>query len=96
MNGGDGLYNWQYYAKFGFRVIELLSLGFLVSGSLWASNDLLLLYVIVKTPVAPLSLLFILYGLFGTIISEVGARIVNKKADGTKKSLEEASPSISS
>jgi hypothetical protein len=71
------------------RVIELLCIATTITGFLWASSDLLLTSILVGAPVTPLSVLFMLYGFFGTGTIEVVIRLFNRKS---KPFLQEDKP----
>lgn len=76
------------------RVIELVSIAITITGFLWASSDLLLTSILLassdlllpsillNTPVTPLSVLFMLYGFFGTGAIEIVIRVFNRKSKG--------------
>lgn len=67
------------------RVFQLVCLGFMLSGFVWASSDWLLIYVLVSSPVTPLSVLFMAYGSFGILLSELSVRLLSKRWNGEKK-----------
>jgi len=70
---------WKNPAIIGVRAIELISMAFVISGFLWATSDLLLAHILVQAPVAPLSVLFMLYGTMGILVSETIARRLGKR-----------------
>ena len=68
------------------RFIQMLSLSLVVTGFIWASSDLLLVTVLADSPVTPLSVLFMLYGLMGSVFTEAIARWITKSENkGQKK-----------
>ena len=68
------------------RLIQMLSLSLVVTGFIWASSDLLLVTVLADSPVTPLSVLFMLYGLMGSVFTEAIARWITKSENkGQKK-----------
>ena len=76
---------WRTPTIIGARIIELVSMGFLISGLLWALADLMFIYVLVESPVAPLSVLFMLYGTIGTLASEIIARRIGRENNNQAK-----------
>ena len=76
-------------AMLATRLIQLLSIVLVLTGFLWASSDMLLITVLADSPVTPLSVLLMLYGTVGSLVSEVLARLISrsdssaiKKRDG--------------
>ena len=76
---------WRISAIVGTRVIELICIAFTISGFLWATSDLLLIHILVESPVAPLSVLFMLYGTMGTVVSEAIARWLGRRNNQSAK-----------
>ena len=76
---------WKTPAIIGVRAIELISLGFVLSGFLWSTADLMIIHVLAESPVAPLSVLFMLYGTMGTLVSEFIARRLGKETNSVEK-----------
>ena len=66
-------------AVLGLRVVQLLSVAFVIVGFIWSTSDLLLATILVKAPVTPLSVLFMLYGVVGAFSSEAAVRVVRRK-----------------
>ena len=73
------MYDYKKLAIIGLRIVQLLTIASVVTGVIWASSDWLLLYVLVEAPVTPLSVLLIVYGLFGTFICEAPIRLLKKQ-----------------
>lgn len=67
------------------RLIQLSSIALIITGFLWASSDFLLITVLEDSPVTPLSVLFMLYGLVGSVVSEILARWIAKSDSSTEK-----------
>jgi len=67
-----------YYksAVSGLRVIQIISLASIVTGFIWATSDILMTTVLIKAPVTPMSILLMVYGVFGTFLSEISVRIL--------------------
>ena len=63
----------------GLRVVQLLSVALVIVGFIWSTSDLLLATILVKAPVTPLSVLFMLYGFVGAFASEATVRVVRRK-----------------
>jgi len=61
------------------RVVQLLCLCSIITGFIWSSSDFLLVEVLADAPVTPLSILMMLYGLFGWGLSEGIIRVLTKK-----------------
>jgi hypothetical protein len=74
-------------AIFGARLLQILSLCLVITGFLWASSDMLMVTVLADSPVTPLSVLLMLYGSVGFMVSELLARWIAKtdNNDKTKK-----------
>jgi len=62
------------------RIIEILCVAVTITGFLWASSDFLVTSILVGVPVTPLSVLFMLYGFFGTGAIEIVIRLFNRKS----------------
>lgn len=73
------MFDYRKSAIIGLRVVQLLTIASAITGGIWASSDWLLLYVLVETPVTPLSVLLIVYGIVGTIIAEAPIRLLKKQ-----------------
>jgi len=71
--------DYKVQAVIAMRVFQLLCVGLLVSGFVWASSDYLLTTVLVDAPVTPLSVLLMVYGLLGIVCSEVSVRLVRRQ-----------------
>ena len=67
------------------RSIQLLCIGFVVTGFIWSTTDLLMVSVLVSSPVSPLSLLFMLYGTVGSFVTEASARWLARNSDEPQK-----------
>ena len=68
------------------RLIQLLSMGLVITGFIWSSSDLLIATVLVDSPVTPLSVLFMLYGAMGSVLTELIARYITRsEGKGEKK-----------
>ena len=65
-------------AMLATRLIQLLSIVLVLTGFLWASSDMLLITVLADSPVTPLSVLLMLYGFVGSLVSEVLARLISR------------------
>ena len=63
----------------GLRSIQIICIGFTITGILWSTSDLLLATVLVNAPVTPLSVLMMLYGTFGAFLNEVAIRLMKRK-----------------
>lgn len=70
------------------RLIQIASLAFVVLGFVWASSDLLLVTVLANAPVTPLSVLFMVYGLLGSVLSEGIARWITRSGNESAKKPE--------
>jgi len=71
-------------AIIAIRCIQMLCIAFMITGFIWASSDYLLVTALVNSPVAPFSLLLMLYGTMGLGFTEVAARILSRKAKDGK------------
>lgn len=60
------------------RSLQFISIGCIIAGFIWSTSDYLLLTVLVDSPVTPLSILLMLYGIFGSSIIEVIIRFMDK------------------
>ena len=60
-------------------------MALVITGILWAMTDMLLVTVLVESPVSPISVLFMLYGLFGSLITEVLARWLGRGNENPEK-----------
>lgn len=72
-------------ALFGTRLIQVVCLSLMVIGFVWSSSDFLLLTILADSPVTPLSVMFMLYGLLGSVLSELMARWINKSSNSGEK-----------
>jgi len=62
-----------------FRVFQLICSTFFITGFIWASSDWLLLTVLVKAPVTPVSVLMMLYSSIGIAGSELAVRMARRQ-----------------
>lgn len=62
------------------RFLQLLATALFIVGGIWCSSDWLTATVLVNAPVAPLSVLFMLYGFVGSASTEAAIRLVNRQA----------------
>lgn len=67
------------YMVVSLRLIQLLATASFITGFLWAMSDWLLLSILVKAPVTPLSVLLMLYGTLGIALCEVSVRLINRR-----------------
>jgi len=67
------------------RLIQVLSLCLIITGFLWASSDVLLITVLEDSSVTPMSVLFMLYGFVGSVITELMARWIAKSDSSQEK-----------
>jgi len=56
-----------------------------VTGFLWALTDLLLVTVLVDSPVTPISVLLMLYGFIGSLLTEGIARWIARSDSSSEK-----------
>jgi hypothetical protein len=63
--------NYSKVGIIGFRCVEILCIGAIITGFVWASSDYLLATILAKSPVTPASVLMIVYGSLGTFLCEV-------------------------
>jgi hypothetical protein len=61
------------------RLLQLLTVGMVFTGFIWASSDYLLATVLIGVPVSPLSVLLVLYGSVGSVLIEALIRVVQRK-----------------
>jgi len=80
MNG-----KYQHTMVLGLRSFQIICIGLAVTGGIWSSGDLLMAMIPVGTPVTPLSLLFMLYGVVGTTLLEIIVRVLMRKNDFLSK-----------
>ena len=71
---------WKRKLITGLRGLQIICIGFAVTGLIWSTSDLLLSTVLVEVPVTPLSVLFILYGTVGSIVIEAIIRVLERQA----------------
>jgi len=84
--GGDLLLaEYKRTAMLATRLIQLTSIVLVITGFLWASSDMLLITVLKDSPVTPLSVLLMLYGFVGSVISEVLARLISRNNSSSAK-----------
>jgi len=74
------LSEWKHKLILSLRGLQVISIGFAVTGFIWATSDLLLKTVLVEAPVTPLSVLFMLYGTVGTVVIEGIIRVLERQA----------------
>jgi len=72
---------YEKHAIIGLRLMQLLAIASAVTGFIWSSSDMLLLYVLVDTPLTPLSVLLLLYGVFGTFACEMPIRLLKHRGN---------------
>jgi len=70
---------WRDKLIIGLRGLQIITIGFAVTGVIWSTSDLLISTVLVGVPVTPLSVLFTLYGTAGTFIIEGVIRVLERK-----------------
>ena len=61
------------------RFLQLLTTALFIVGFIWGSSDYLTATILKDVPIAPLSVLFMLYGFVGSISIEAAIRIVQRK-----------------
>ena len=71
---------WKHRLILSLRGFQIICIGFAITGFIWATSDLLLTTVLAEAPVTPLSLLFMLYGTFGSILIEAVIRLLERQA----------------
>jgi len=74
-----GMFDSKRYFVVSLRFIQLLATASFITGFLWATSDWLLLSILVKTPITPLSVLLMLYGTLGIALSEISVRLINRR-----------------
>lgn len=72
------------YAVLPLRVIQIVCIAGVITGFIWASSDFLLVTVLVQAPVTPISVLLMLYGTMGSLLSEIIIRLLGKKKQTTE------------
>ena len=71
---------WKRKLILSLRGFQVICIGFIITGFIWATSDLLLSTVLAEAPVTPLSVLFMLYGTFGSVLIEIIIRLLERQA----------------
>jgi len=72
-------------AMLATRLTQIMSMVSVVTGFVWALTDLLLVTVLVDSPVTPISVLLMLYGFIGSLLTEGIARWIARSDSSSEK-----------
>ena len=72
-------------AIIGVRCLQMLCVAAMITGFIWSTADYLLATALVDSPVAPLSVLLMLYGTIGTLGTELSARLLSRSSSDAAK-----------
>ena len=72
-------FNFKTTGILGLRFLQLLAIGAFVVGFIWGGSDFLNSLIPADSPITPLSVLLMLYGVTGSVVIEIAIRVVQRK-----------------